>query len=171
LAAAVLGLTILGCEQKQEPVPAAAPAAPSTPSAAAPAAPSTPSAPATPAPAASESGTAASATPAIPAAPTVPAVPADAAASAAAKEAPAAATTQPVDSATSAKAQELLDQAMQYIKDNKYDLADKTLTQLEGMKASLSPTMQKSVDQARTMLTTAKAGGGIKLPSLGGESK
>jgi hypothetical protein len=65
------------------------------------------------------------------------------------------------------EAQTMLNQAMTYIKENKYDLADKTLTKLEGMKASLSPTLQKGVAQARTALNAAKAGGGVKLPALG----
>ncbi|HYO10033.1 MAG TPA: hypothetical protein VER17_13770, partial [Tepidisphaeraceae bacterium] len=81
-----------------------------------------------------------------------------------------AAATQPA-SANEQQAKQLLDQAMTYIKENKYDLAEKSLNQVEGMRASLSPTLQSAVTQARTMLNTAKAGGGIKLPSLPGGAK
>ena len=68
---------------------------------------------------------------------------------------------------TSDEATKMLDQAVTYIKENKYDLADKSLTQLEGMKASLSPSLQQGVTQARTMLNGAKASnnlGNLKLP-------
>ena len=63
----------------------------------------------------------------------------------------------------------MLDQAVAYIKDNKLDLADTTLTKLEGMKASRPASMQKGVDDARAMLNAAKATGGIKIPSVGGK--
>jgi hypothetical protein len=114
------------------------------------AAPAAPAVPATPQ----------SAAPATPAAPAIPPPPDTAKMMAA--------TTQAAGTA-SAEAQKLLDQAVQYIKDNKLDLADKTLTQVEGMKSSLSPAMQKQVDSARSMLNAAKAGGGIKIPPLGGK--
>jgi hypothetical protein len=101
--------------------------------------------------------------PATPAAPAAPATPTAAAPSAdAAKDAAAAsATTAPAAAADAktAEAQKLLDQAMQYIKDNKLDLADKTLTQLEGMKSSLPPEMASKIDTARKSLTAAKASG------------
>jgi vacuolar-type H+-ATPase subunit H len=73
------------------------------------------------------------------------------------------------DQATSAiqgEGQKLLDQAMQYIKENKFELADQTLVKLEGMKAQLPETMQKSIAQARTALDTAKKGAGM-LPGSG----
>ena len=73
------------------------------------------------------------------------------------------------DQATSAiqgEAQKLLDQAMQYIKENKFELADQALVKLEGMKAQLPETMQKSIAQARTALDTAKKGAGM-LPGSG----
>jgi len=141
--AVVVAMLMVGCE-KSESTPAT-PAAPAKP--AAPATPATPAVPATPA-------TPSAAAPVIPPAP-----------DAAAAVAPA---TQAA-SAADAEAQKLLDQAIQYVKDNKLDLADSTLTKLEGMKSSLSPTLQKGVDNARSMLTAAKAGGGIKIPSLGGK--
>ena len=138
--AVVVAMLMLGCEKSESTT--ATPSAPATP-----ATPATPAEPATPA-------TPSAATPAIPAPP-------DTAAAVAPQRRPPA-PPRP-------KAQKLLDQAMQYIKDNKLDLADTTLTKLEGMKASLSPTLQKGVDNARSMLTAAKAGGGIKVPSLGGK--
>jgi hypothetical protein len=70
-----------------------------------------------------------------------------------------------------ADAQKLIDQAMAYIKENKLDLADKAVTQLEGMKASLSPALQKQVDNARSLLDTAKKAGAVKLPAVPGASQ
>ncbi len=64
------------------------------------------------------------------------------------------------DQATSAiqgDAQKLLDQALQYIKENNLDLAEQTLVKLEGMKAQLPETMQKGIAQARGALDTAKS--------------
>ena len=63
-------------------------------------------------------------------------------------------------------AQKLLDQAMQYIKHNKFELADQTLTKLERMKAQLPETMQKSIANARSALDTAKKGASM-LPGSG----
>lgn len=157
--AVILSAVVIGCEKSET-----TPAVPATP-----AKPATPPMPATPQ-ADSSATPAAPAAPAAPATPAVPAIPAPADVAAAA--APAA--TQAAAGATSAveaEAQKLLDQATAYIKENKLDLADKTLTQLEGMKAQLSPTLAKGVDNARSLLNTAKAGGGLKLPSLGGEAK
>jgi hypothetical protein len=71
----------------------------------------------------------------------------------------------------STEAQKLLDQAMAYIKENKLDLAEKAVSQLEGMKASLSPEMAKQVDNARSLLDTAKKAGAVKLPALPGASQ
>lgn len=66
----------------------------------------------------------------------------------------------------SAEATKLIDQATTYIKENKWDLAESTVKQLEGMKASLPADYQGQVDNVRKMLDTAKAaaGSGIKLP-------
>jgi len=152
LYAAVLvgSMGVVGCEKSQP--------APATPTATPTAASQTPAAP--------KAGEPAMTTPATPATPAAPAgteatiPPPPAAAAAVAPAATQAAAT------TDAEAQKMLDEAMAYIKDNKLDLADKTLTKLEGMKSSLSPTLQSGVDKARTMLDAAKAGGGIKLPSL-----
>jgi len=55
-------------------------------------------------------------------------------------------------------AQTQVQQVMQYIKENKYDLAETTLQKLEANKASLPATIQPQVDRARQMLNAAKAG-------------
>jgi hypothetical protein len=84
---------------------------------------------------------------------------------------PAAPATAAADTA-SVDAQSKLDLVMTYVKDHKYDLADKTLKELEDNKASLPASVQQQLPTARTALTTAKAGaattqpGGITLPSL-----
>ena len=159
LASVVLGmsLVVVGCEKSDSgTAPSGSSPAPA-PTAATPAAPS-----------ASESPSA-TATPAIPAAPAVPAaattMPSDAAATAAgaagAAGAAAAATTQPV---APAEVQKMIDQALTYVKENKMELADKTLTQLESMKAQIPVEYHPKIDQARKAFTAAKAGGG----NLGG---
>ena len=67
--------------------------------------------------------------------------------------------------AASSQAQTLIDQAMTYIKENKLDLAEQTVTKLEGMKSSLSPTLQSAVDKARQALDAAKASA-AKAPAV-----
>lgn len=69
---------------------------------------------------------------------------------------------------TTEQAKTMLDQAVTYVKENKYDLAEKTLNQVEAHKASLPKAMQDQVGTVRTMLNTAKAGGGLQIPGLGG---
>ena len=69
---------------------------------------------------------------------------------------------------TSDEAKKLLDQAVVYVKENKYDLAEKALAQVEAQKASLPKSIQDRLAGARTALNAAKAGGGIKIPGLGG---
>lgn len=69
------------------------------------------------------------------------------------------------DAAVSPEAASLLSQAMTHVKENKHDLAEKALAQLEGMKASLPASFQSKIDATRQALTAAKAGaGGVKLP-------
>lgn len=63
--------------------------------------------------------------------------------------------------ATTAEAQKLLEQATQYINENKWDLAEKTIAQLEGMKASLPGALQTQVDNARKLLETRRAAGNV----------
>jgi len=63
-----------------------------------------------------------------------------------------------------ADAQSKLDEVMQYIKENKLDLAEKSLDGLDKIKAQLPESIQSKLAEARTMLNTAKAAGGVKLP-------
>jgi len=104
-----------------------------------------------------------------PPAPAAPASP-SALAPTAAPAVPATPATAAADTA-SADAQSKLDLVMTYIKDHKYDLADKTLKELEDSKASLPASVQQQLPTARTALTAAKASAatqpsGITLPSL-----
>lgn len=82
-------------------------------------------------------------------------------AGAALQRAGASAATQPaaaVDAGVTTQAQQLLDQATTYIKENKMDLADKSLTQLEALKPKLPPEWASKVDSARSTFNTAKSG-------------
>ena len=76
--------------------------------------------------------------------------------------------TAPSNSAVStetSQAQALLDQAMQYIKDNKLDDANNVLTKLEAMKSKLPAEWASKIDSARSAYNTAKSGSD-KLKSL-----
>jgi len=68
------------------------------------------------------------------------------------------------------QAKDKLDQAMEYIKENKYDLADKALTELEEMKDKLPASLQSQIAAARSALNAAKSGHSLPttLPSLPG---
>jgi hypothetical protein len=147
----IAALSIVGCEKKEGAAPSTTTPPPAPAGTAGPSAPATPSA-ATPAPAA----------------PSIP-MPNETPTTAAVSSAAAAAASQPA--AATAEAQKLLDQAMNYVKENKLDLAEKAVTQLEGMKASLPAAMQTQVDNARKMLNTAKAAGAVKVPALPGASQ
>ena len=70
---------------------------------------------------------------------------------------------------TSDEAKKLLDQAVVYVRENKYDLAEKALNQVEAQKASLPKAIQDQLATARGALNAAKAGGGVKIPGLGGD--
>jgi hypothetical protein len=63
--------------------------------------------------------------------------------------------------ANTAKATSLLEQLTQYIQDNKVDLADKTLSQLDGMKDSLPASLQEKIESARTALNAKKTAGQV----------
>lgn len=97
-------------------------------------------------------------------------VAADASASAN-KEAPAAAAAaSDTTKDLIAKAQPLVEQATTYIKDHKLELADKAVTQLEGMKTSLPADWASKVENLRKTLDAAKAAdtiqkgiGGLKI--------
>jgi hypothetical protein len=152
--ALVVAIYAAGCEKQDSATPAS-----SSP----PVTPANPSAPATPS--ASET------TPSTPAIPTPDHTPATAAIGNATAATQAAADSVAANSAVATtEAQKLLDQALTYIKENKLELADKTITQLEGMKASLPTAMQTRVADARNLLNAAKTGGG-KLPALPGLAK
>jgi hypothetical protein len=71
--------------------------------------------------------------------------------------------TQPAAEGDAAKIQQALD----YIRDKKWDLAESTIKELEGRKASLPASLQPQVDNARKMLDAAKAGSaaGIAVPA------
>ena len=58
-------------------------------------------------------------------------------------------------------AQKILDQTVQYIKDNKLDLADKFLAALEQMKSQLPSAYGSKIDAARKMFDTAKSGNSL----------
>ena len=60
------------------------------------------------------------------------------------------------------KASGLITQATQYIKDNKLDLAEKALNELDGMKPQLSAAYQTKIDSLHSMFETMKKGGDLK---------
>ena len=73
--------------------------------------------------------------------------------------------------ASTAEAQKLMDQATQYIKENKWDLADQSLTKLEQMKSQLPSTYGPKIDATRKMFNTAKSGSGLLGGTTGGAAK
>ena len=113
-----------------------------------------------------------SATPVPPVPPVTPdtstAAPA-AASDPAAAAAAAAAATQPdgaAAAATTAQAQTMLDQTITYIKENKMELAEKSLAQLEALKPKLPAAYHSKIDSVRKAFNAAKSGQGLKLDSL-----
>ena len=64
-----------------------------------------------------------------------------------------------VGSATEQQATKLLDETMTYIKENKLDLAEKSLTAAEKLKPQLPTSYGPRIDQARTALDAAKKTG------------
>jgi hypothetical protein len=111
--------------------------------------------PPAPTAAAPDNTPAAPATPATPAMPAMPAAPAAPAANANAAE---------------SDAQSKLAQVMTYIQQNKLDLAEKSLSDLESNKSSLPADVQNQLPQARAALTAAQAKSGSMpaMPSLPG---
>ena len=78
-------------------------------------------------------------------------------------ETPAAATAPAgADAASTSKATELLGQVTTYVKENKLDLADKALAQLDGMKGSLPASFQGQIENARKMVDAQKKGNQLK---------
>lgn len=160
----VLGVLFAGCDRTGSTSPSGVTAPPSA---------STPAPPAAAAPATQPAAdsTAADATTSNPAADARAAAARAGSGARSAVDPAAGADTQPAASApmTADQAKGLLNQAMQYVKENKYELAEKTLDQVEAHKASLPATIQNQLGAARSALNTAKAGGGIKIPGLGGQ--
>ena len=69
--------------------------------------------------------------------------------------------------AAGAEAQKYFDEAMTYVKEKKWDLADGSIQKLEALKPNLSPEWQTKVDQLRKTFTAAKSGlGDMKVPGL-----
>jgi len=60
---------------------------------------------------------------------------------------------------TTTEATSLLAQVQQYIKDNKIDLAEKTIDKLDGMKGSLPASLQTQIETAQAALKAKKAVG------------
>jgi hypothetical protein len=144
----LLGCLVVGCEKSEQTTPAA-------------------NAPATTMPTGETANTPAVETPTTPAAESTAAPSAEAPATPTAAEAKEAATTNPMVAAAEKK----LAEATQYIKDNKYDLAEKALNEVEANKASLPASVQTQLGRVRSALDAAKAAagaknaaGGIKLP-------
>jgi len=73
-------------------------------------------------------------------------------------------TTPPAATVTVADAQKLLDQATQYIKDNKLELADKAIKQLEDAKPKLPAEYGPKIDHLRTAFNAATASGALGTP-------
>ena len=69
---------------------------------------------------------------------------------------------------TADEAKGMLNEAMTYIKDKKYDLADKALNQVEANKDKLPRAIQDQLANARSALNAAKAGNGLQIPGLEG---
>ncbi len=145
--ALALAVTLTGCGDNGSTTPPATPTAPTTP-----AVPTTDmsvtTAPAMTAPAM----TPAASMPAM--APTTPA-------------APAMATTTPAE--TTSAADKLITQGIDYVKNNKLDLAQQALAKLKEMKPSLPAEYGPKIDELQTMLDAAQVGagklpGGLKMP-------
>jgi hypothetical protein len=65
------------------------------------------------------------------------------------------------------KATELLTQVTTYVKDNKMDLAEKALAQLDKLKPSLPEAFQGKIDSAHKMFDAAKQGQALKYAGGG----
>jgi hypothetical protein len=161
-----LGVLAVGCEKKEQGP--AAPAASAAPQVEAPVVPAAvaeaPKVEARAVPAAVTEAPQPSAKVDVPTAP--PAI-----ADAARPAESAAPTTAP---GATADAQSKLQMAMQYIKDKKFDLAEKLLGELDAQKSSLPASLQGQIATAQTALKAGKAtsgasgaAGGITVPSLG----
>ena len=97
--------------------------------------------------------------------PTPPAAPVAPTATPAAPAAPATPDAKSVSAAVTAQADKLISDTSEYIKDNKMDLADKGIKQLEEMKPNLPPEYSPRIDQLRKTFDAAKASG-ITMPKM-----
>jgi hypothetical protein len=163
---------LVGCEKKDQtpPTPTTPPTTPKPTPTAADAAPAIPKVlPATPEAAAPNPTPAAqtSADQTAPAVPATPAPPADTAQ--ATSDANSAAQASAVD--TQSKAQSLLTQFMDYIKQNKLDDAQGAMTKLQGLEAKLPASWQAKIKSAQDALSAAKAGNNFKNALPGGLGK
>jgi hypothetical protein len=58
--------------------------------------------------------------------------------------------------AMTTQASTLIDQGMQYVKENKWDMADKTMTQLDAMKDKIPASLQPKYDQLKALYEKSK---------------
>ncbi len=65
-----------------------------------------------------------------------------------------------------AEATTLMDQTVQYVKENKWELADTSMAKLESMKDRLPESLKPRYQQVKTMYDSAKASKGVKLPGM-----
>ena len=70
--------------------------------------------------------------------------------------------------AAKVEADKLMQDAATYLKDHKLDLADKAVTELEGLKPKLPPEYGPKIDDLRKAVDALKSGnvGGVKLPDV-----
>jgi hypothetical protein len=132
-----VAVTVIGCDNNENPAPA-----PTPPAAPAP----VPQATTPPPPTADPTMTdpAQNATPATP---------------------PGGATAAATD-ATTAEATTLMDQTVQYVKENKWDLADASMKKLDAIKDQLPESLKPRYAQVKTMYDTAKVGKSISVPGM-----
>jgi hypothetical protein len=65
--------------------------------------------------------------------------------------------------AVTAQASTLIDQGMQYVKENKWDLADKTMTQLDAMKDKIPASLKPKYDQLKALYEKSKPAASPKM--------
>lgn len=73
--------------------------------------------------------------------------------------------TAAVDTATT-EATTLMDQTVQYVKENKWEMADSSMKKLESIKDKLPESLRPRYDQVKTMYDSAKAGKSLNLPGM-----
>jgi hypothetical protein len=68
--------------------------------------------------------------------------------------------------ATTTEATTLMDQTVQYVKENKWDLADASMKKLDAMKDQLPESLKPRYAQVKTMYDSAKVGKSISVPGM-----